>query len=152
MGERATRAWPRAWAMIPLLCLVCVTLWGCQSVSPALVDDSADAQIEQPPAEPAQSEDEGGDEAVPQPSEPEQEKSDEVTQQDDVIDDPEEEAVVAGDLNGDGRIDQEDADIFRAGLNAMEGEEGFNPDLDFDGDGVISQFDYQTWWNLVFGG
>ena|GEM_PF-6904441 len=151
MGERATRTWPRAWVTIPLLCLVCVALLGCQSVSPALVDDSADAPIEQPPAEPAQSEDEGGDEAVPQPSEPEQEKSDEVTQQDDVIDDPEEEAVVAGDLNGDGRIDQEDADIFLDGLHTMEGEEGFNPDLDFDGDGVISLVDYQVWHDFTDG-
>ena len=155
MGERKRRVHARALAGFPLLCIICLMLFGCQSVSRAPGGDSADTQAEQPPAQPAQTEDEGvtdgEDEIVQQPDTPEQEKGDEVPQQEDVADDPEEETAVAGDLNGDGRINEEDAEVFADALETMKGEEGFNPDLDFDGDGLISHVDYQTWWDLVFG-
>ena len=133
MGERKRRVHARALAGFPLLCIICLMLFGCQSVSRAPGGDSADTQAEQPPAQPAQTE------------------GDEVPQQEDVADDPEEETAVAGDLNGDGRINEEDAEVFADALETMKGEEGFNPDLDFDGDGLISHVDYQTWWDLVFG-
>ena len=156
MGERKRRVHARALAGFPLLCIICLTLFGCQSVSRAPGGDSADTQAEQPPAQPAQTEGDdvadGEDETLQQPGEPEQEKGDdEPAQQDDVADDPEEEAAVAGDLNGDGIIDGRDFEIFKDAFDTREGMDAFNPDLDFDGDGEVNFVDRQIWYDMIHG-
>ena len=63
------------------------------------------------------------------------------------VDDP----AVNGDLNGDGVIDEGDGDAFAEALGFGMGEDGFIPELDFDGDGQITLVDLQIWNELVFG-
>jgi hypothetical protein len=57
-----------------------------------------------------------------------------------------------GDLNGDGLVDDADLDVFLAALNTAADEPGFDPALDLDADGVVSQRDYQIWYGRVFDG
>jgi len=53
-----------------------------------------------------------------------------------------------GDLNGDEVVDGEDRQILRAALGTSEGDPGFNPDADYDGDGSITYNDYRIWYGL----
>ena len=51
-----------------------------------------------------------------------------------------------GDLNGDGLIDTYDLSVVRNAVGTREGRRGFNVEADFDGDGVVSTLDYDTWY------
>ena len=55
-----------------------------------------------------------------------------------------------GDLNDDGIVDATDGVLLRAKIGAKLGDEGVDPRMDFDGDGVISVNDYEMWC-IAFG-
>ncbi|MCK4658387.1 MAG: hypothetical protein KAV82_02600 [Phycisphaerae bacterium] len=157
MGERDSRWWLRAYSVAVVLCLVLVAAWGCQSVVPAPAVNGGDEV--QTSANPVR---DGDQPAEPPPGDnPTETRTERDTPQsdppaqNDAGDEPretQEQEEMAGDLNADGVIDDGDRDIFVAALNTTEGEEGFNSDLDYDGDGLISQIDYQTWYDQAFGG
>ncbi len=50
-----------------------------------------------------------------------------------------------GDLNDDGIVDGADGGLLRAKIGGKLGDEGVDPRMDFDGDGVISGSDYRLW-------
>jgi len=50
-------------------------------------------------------------------------------------------AGVPGDYNGDGAVDDADKQIILDARNTVEGDEGFVPAADHNGDGVISLVD-----------
>ncbi len=52
----------------------------------------------------------------------------------------------AGDLTGDNLVDVADRNFLRALLGKCQGTTGYNSDADYDGDGCISQQDYQVWY------
>jgi uncharacterized protein len=54
--------------------------------------------------------------------------------------------AIPGDLNGDGRVDIADFQVFRAALGSRTGQARFNADADYDGDGVVSYRDYRIWY------
>lgn len=49
-----------------------------------------------------------------------------------------------GDANYDGVIDQADADLVSAAMNSMPGDAHWNPDCDFNGDGIVDVYDAAT--------
>jgi hypothetical protein len=53
---------------------------------------------------------------------------------------------VPGDLDGDGDVDKDDFNIFYAAFGKCQGHDGYNSDVDYDGDGCITFVDYQTWY------
>lgn len=53
---------------------------------------------------------------------------------------------VDGDLDGDLDVDYDDFNIFFSSFGRCEGQEGFNAECDYDGDGCITFVDYQTWY------
>jgi lysophospholipase L1-like esterase len=54
-----------------------------------------------------------------------------------------------GDLNEDGYVGQADFGIFQQAFGYQVGEPGYNADADYDGDGVVTLADYQTFvWYL----
>jgi len=55
------------------------------------------------------------------------------------------------DLNGDGQVDLADREVLRAALGTSEGNPGFIPDADYDGDGSITYNDYRIWYGLFKG-
>ncbi|MCL2330601.1 MAG: hypothetical protein FWC56_04800 [Phycisphaerae bacterium] len=52
---------------------------------------------------------------------------------------------VLGDLTGDGTVGAEDFQLFKEAFGQKRGESGYLEAADFDGDGIISLSDYQTW-------
>ncbi len=44
-------------------------------------------------------------------------------------------------------MDGDDYEIFRLTLAKCEGEEGYNPDADYDGDGCVTYTDYRIWYS-----
>ena len=48
------------------------------------------------------------------------------------------------DINGDGQTDAADVEIIQAALGQVEGDEGFVPEADLNGDGYISTVDYMV--------
>jgi hypothetical protein len=50
------------------------------------------------------------------------------------------------DLTNDGRVDTADYSAWRATYGKRVGQAGFNPDADYDKDGVVSLKDYQVWY------
>jgi len=50
------------------------------------------------------------------------------------------------DLNEDGDVDNDDRNILRSALRKCEGDEGFVPEADYDGDGCITYYDYREWY------
>ena len=50
-----------------------------------------------------------------------------------------------GDLNDDGLVDATDGMLLRAKIGDKLGDDGVDPRMDFDGDGVISVSDYGLW-------
>jgi hypothetical protein len=55
-------------------------------------------------------------------------------------------AANPGDLNGDGVVDRNDYNLFRAALGKRRGQAGYNERADYDGDGQVSLADYRTWY------
>lgn len=53
------------------------------------------------------------------------------------------------DLNDDGVIDNNDVDLFTGSFATAEGDEGFEPAADFDGDGVVTLIDFQIFLELL---
>jgi parallel beta-helix repeat protein len=53
---------------------------------------------------------------------------------------------IPGDLDGDCDVDGADRNILRASLRKCEGDEGYNADADYDGDGCITFGDYRIWY------
>jgi len=49
------------------------------------------------------------------------------------------------DLDGDGDVDRDDRNIFKSVLGKCEGDDGFLPQADYDGDGCITSSDYREW-------
>ena len=163
MGARGTRLGRCAWILIPAIGFLALVLSGCQS-APA---DAGDDQLDQPPAQPAPEDsgedqdqtDSSADSAEDEPAAPDQADADTPPEDpNDADDEPEDEQpadeeqnLLDPDLNGDGAINGADGDVFAAALNTEEGQEGFDPDLDFDGDGLISLVDRQIWQDLVDG-
>ena len=60
-------------------------------------------------------------------------------------------ANAPGDYNGDGGGDDADKDIIFAALNTQEGDDGFVPAADHDGDGVISLVDVSDFSQIYMG-
>jgi hypothetical protein len=58
-------------------------------------------------------------------------------------------AAVRGDLDGDGDVDANDLQAFRAVLGKSQGDPGFNPAADFDGDGRITINDLRIMRSLL---
>ena len=54
--------------------------------------------------------------------------------------------TLAGDLDGNGTIDIADYYIFLGAFGKCEGQAGYNPECDYDGDNCITFIDYQTWY------
>jgi hypothetical protein len=52
---------------------------------------------------------------------------------------------VAGDMNGDGDVDDTDRDLFNASFGLGIGDLGFEPAADLDEDGTVTFADYQLW-------
>jgi hypothetical protein len=55
------------------------------------------------------------------------------------------------DLDGDGDIDGDDYTAFRATLGKCDGDVGYNPEADYDGDGCVSITDYREWYGYYRG-
>jgi hypothetical protein len=53
------------------------------------------------------------------------------------------------DLNDDGFIDNDDVDTFAGSFAKSEGDDGFEPAADFDGDGVVTLVDFQIFLELL---
>lgn len=53
----------------------------------------------------------------------------------------------AGDLNGDGAVNVSDRNLLRQSLGQCQGGATYNSDADYDGDGCITQLDYQSWYS-----
>ena len=53
---------------------------------------------------------------------------------------------VAGDLDGDCDVDNDDFTIFNASFGQCSGAPGYVAAADYDGDGCITFMDYQTWY------
>ena len=53
---------------------------------------------------------------------------------------------IPGDLDGDCDVDFADYSIFRLSLGKCDGQGGYNPDADYDGDGCISYADFRIWY------
>jgi fibronectin type 3 domain-containing protein len=53
---------------------------------------------------------------------------------------------VKGDLDGDGDIDLSDYQAFRSTLGKCKGQQGYNPDADYDGDRCVTFADYRIWY------
>ncbi len=51
-----------------------------------------------------------------------------------------------GDLNHDGKIDAADYAVFKASLGKCSGQNGFNAEADYDGDGCVTLSDYRIWY------
>ncbi len=60
--------------------------------------------------------------------------------------------AVPGDLDRDGDIDRDDYLIFRSTLGKREGDPGYIPDADYDGDGRITYADYRIWYGYYRAG
>jgi hypothetical protein len=60
-------------------------------------------------------------------------------------------AGIPGDLDGNGVIDQADYNVFLATFGKCQGQGGFNPEPDYDGDGCITFVDYQIWYGYFSG-
>jgi hypothetical protein len=58
-------------------------------------------------------------------------------------------AAVRGDLDGDGDVDANDMQAFRAVLGKSQGDPGFNSAADFDGDGRITINDLRIMRSLL---
>jgi hypothetical protein len=54
----------------------------------------------------------------------------------------------SGDLNDDGRVDEQDFAVFLAAFGYSQGEPQFNPGCDYDADGRVTLADYQVWFGL----
>ena len=52
--------------------------------------------------------------------------------------------LLAGDVNGDGSVDDSDADALNASWYTAFGDDGYNVNADFNADGVIADDDYGT--------
>ncbi len=55
-------------------------------------------------------------------------------------------APVCGDLDHDLDVDSVDRDIFLSSYRKSVGQPGYNPEADYDGDGIISLNDYREWY------
>ena len=53
---------------------------------------------------------------------------------------------VTGDLNADGVLGADDYTLIRSSLGKCDGDEGFIPAADFDGDGCVTYADYRIWY------
>ncbi|MBI4332772.1 MAG: SBBP repeat-containing protein [Chloroflexi bacterium] len=49
-----------------------------------------------------------------------------------------------GDVNRDGRVDAADLNLLMASFNKRAGDAGFDPNADFNGDGIVDVFDLAT--------
>ena len=47
-----------------------------------------------------------------------------------------------GDFNGDGAVNESDFSLFQAAFGFSEGDDGFNAEMDLDGDGIIEIADF----------
>lgn len=56
---------------------------------------------------------------------------------------------IPGDLNGDGQVDDEDYQTLRVSLGSCEGDDRFNPEADYIGDGCIDYQDLREWQILT---
>jgi hypothetical protein len=53
------------------------------------------------------------------------------------------------DLNSDGVIDNHDVEMFTGSFATGEGDDGFEPAADFDGDGKVTLVDFQIFLELL---
>ena len=51
------------------------------------------------------------------------------------------ETVIAGDLNGDSRVDLDDVAVLQGAYGARSGDQGYTADIDLNRDGVINYLD-----------
>ena len=164
MGGRGTHSIERLCALVPFLCAIGLLFVGCQaSVDPSAVTPGMqETPNDRPSSESntveeddaltpgdggqggSEDADEPGSEGLPaeRPNDGGQELTDLPTE--------EEPPTVAGDVSGDGVVNEDDFDIYLDSLNLQEGDPGFRPDLDLNEDGVISLVDYQMWYSIAF--
>ncbi|WP_367155721.1 dockerin type I repeat-containing protein [Methylomonas sp. HYX-M1] len=58
-------------------------------------------------------------------------------------------AKIAGDINGDGKVDQADVTLFQQSLGSVIGDPNYNPDADLDGDGRVTVNDLRILRDLI---
>jgi hypothetical protein len=53
---------------------------------------------------------------------------------------------VPGDLDNDGDVDNNDANLIKAQVGKCSGKSGFNREADYDQNGCVSMADYRVWY------